>query len=120
MWNVYDKNGAIKEFRGNLYSICNGGYLSWPCLVCPVKVTTNKNLSLWSKWLEAVRKDIECFFGIMKKRFEILGAGSPVTLLKRWMIFFSLVALCTISFSSFNSEDRDYTTECDINASTVI
>ncbi len=27
---------------------------------------------VWSEWLESVRKDIECFFGILKARFRFL------------------------------------------------
>ena len=29
----------------------------------------------WSKWLESMRKDIECTFGILKGRWRILKAG---------------------------------------------
>ena len=29
----------------------------------------------WSKWLESMRKDVECTFGIMKGRFRILKVG---------------------------------------------
>ena len=30
----------------------------------------------WSKWLESMRKDVECTFGIMKGRWRILS-GLP-------------------------------------------
>ena len=29
----------------------------------------------WSQWLESMRKDVECTFGILKKRFTILDKG---------------------------------------------
>ena len=29
----------------------------------------------WSHWLESMRKDVECTFGILKKRFTILEKG---------------------------------------------
>lgn len=29
----------------------------------------------WSKWVESMRKDVECTFGIMKGRFRILKIG---------------------------------------------
>ena len=29
----------------------------------------------WSEWLECMRKDVECMFGILKGRFRILKAG---------------------------------------------
>ena len=27
---------------------------------------------LWSEWLESVRKDVECTFGVLKQRFRFL------------------------------------------------
>ena len=30
---------------------------------------------LWSEWMESVRKDVECTFGILKARFRILRVG---------------------------------------------
>ena len=32
----------------------------------------------WSKWIESVRKDVECTFGILKGRFRILKIGVRV------------------------------------------
>jgi hypothetical protein len=29
----------------------------------------------WSKWLESMRKDVECTFGILKGRWRILKSG---------------------------------------------
>ena len=29
----------------------------------------------FSEWIESIRKDIECFFGILKKRFTVLMTG---------------------------------------------
>ena len=29
----------------------------------------------WSRWLESMRKDVECTFGILKGRFRILKVG---------------------------------------------
>lgn len=44
----------------------------WRCLQCPLKVAGNDAELQWSKALESVRKDVECFFGILKGRFRIL------------------------------------------------
>ena len=71
-----------------------GGYHRWKCLQCPVKYESVQSkvaltvFSLspmsgarsnmlrisahqiaWSKWVESVRKDVECVFGRMKARF---------------------------------------------------
>ena len=45
----------------------------------------------WSKMMEAVRKDIECLFGRLKKRFEILA--KPILLRKKRLID-NVVFLC--------------------------
>ena len=52
------------------------GYLRWPVLICPFKhsgVATHKGY--FSCILESVRKDVECTFGILKKRWKILEYG---------------------------------------------
>ena len=69
MKNTHDDNE--EEIKG-LYFICDGGYHKWRCMQCPVKNTSAHDLRIWSKWLESVRKDIECTFGILKGRFRIL------------------------------------------------
>ena len=41
----------------------------------PFTVTSNVDEIRWSKWLESMRKDVECMFGILKGRWRILKAG---------------------------------------------
>ena len=55
-----------------LYVACDNGYPKWPCMQCPLKHSSEAYESRWSKWLETVRKDIECTFGILKGRFRCL------------------------------------------------
>ena len=43
----------------------------------PTMYPVNKQDNLFSKWLERVRKDIECFFGRIKGRFRILKLPLP-------------------------------------------
>lgn len=40
--------------------------------MAPTKYPPNGEETRWSKTLESVRKDVECFFGILKGRFRIL------------------------------------------------
>lgn len=65
IWNRQEDYGV--------WLICNGGYLHWPQLVCPYK---HKVASSWkgyfSTGIKNVHKDIECVFGILKKRWKIL------------------------------------------------
>ena len=43
--------------------------------MCPIKYPSSEAELRWSKWIEALRKDVECAFGIMKGRFRILKTG---------------------------------------------
>jgi hypothetical protein len=55
--------------------IVDNGYLRWSTTVPPFKVTNNIDEIRWSKWVESMRKDVECTFGILKGRFRILKTG---------------------------------------------
>ncbi len=63
------KDGKVKSlrFRG-AYTIADNGYLNWLCMVPPFGVSNKINEIGWSKWLESMRKDVKCAFGILKGR----------------------------------------------------
>ena len=43
------------------YFICDGGYLRWPVLICPIKYGNEHGKErAWGMMVESVRKDIEC------------------------------------------------------------
>ena len=44
----------------------------------PMKDASLVTEQRWSKWLESMRKDVECTFGIMKGRWRILKVGIRV------------------------------------------
>ena len=69
-WIVTVSSG-LKKFFG-YYLICDGGYLRWPCLVTGINDDTSHQMRAMNKKLGSVRKDIECTFGGMKKRFKWL------------------------------------------------
>jgi hypothetical protein len=58
-----------------VYVIVDNGYLNWSCTIPPFTVTSNVDEIRWSRWLESMRKDVECTFGILKGRWRILKAG---------------------------------------------
>ncbi len=59
-----------------MYVICNNGYLRWPTLICPYSSVEYSSLEgYFLSNLESVRKDVECTFGILKKRWQILNDG---------------------------------------------
>ena len=69
-------NGIEKGF----HFICDGGYHTWPQLIDPYKYQLDDSAEwIWSDHLESIGKDVECFFGILKKRFMILK--NPMRLL---------------------------------------
>ena len=70
-WTRTTSDGVSRTMRGP-YLIVDNGYHSWPCLVAPMKKTSVPEEIRFSKWLESIRKCIECTFGILKARFTIL------------------------------------------------
>ena len=70
-YELFDAQGKVIDEKG-LYLIVDGGYHKWRCLQCPLKHTSKSNESLWRRWVESVRKDVECTFGILKGRFRCL------------------------------------------------
>ncbi len=65
-----------KKYRG-VWLLVDGGYQkSKPQLQYPTRFSYgNSTYEKWSQWLESIRKDVECTFGILKKRFRILTSG---------------------------------------------
>ena len=57
------------------YVIVDNGYLRWPTTIPPMKNTCNRSELRFSQWLESLRKDVECTFGILKGRWRILKTG---------------------------------------------
>lgn len=55
--------------------IVDNGYLNWGTTIPPMKVTVERKEIRFSKWLESLRKDVECTFGILKGRWRVLKTG---------------------------------------------
>ena len=73
----YDNEGNIitVKYRG-VWIFSDNGYLTWSTTIPPYKqedILTHR--LLFSKWVESIRKDIECDFGILKGRFCSLKYG---------------------------------------------
>lgn len=64
---------GLKTIKG-LYMITDGGYHKWRCLQSTDKHASLEAAVLFSKRMESVRKDVECVFGILKKRFTLLSS----------------------------------------------
>ena len=75
----YDKEGNVVSVRYNgVYVIDDNGYLVWSCTFPPLSVTNKIDETRWSRWVESMRKDVECTFGILKSRWRILKTGVRV------------------------------------------
>ena len=68
-----DEDGEVVEvlYQG-AWLIVDNGYMSCSTAVPPMKKAFTTEELRWSKWVESMRKDVECTFGILKKRFAVL------------------------------------------------
>ena len=75
----FDMAGNVvnAKYRGAWVMVDNG-YLPWSITQAPIKSTLDMREIRWSQWLESMRKDVECTFGILKGRWRILKAGVRV------------------------------------------
>lgn len=70
-----DKGEVVAVQYKGAYVIVDNGYLAWSCTVPPIKATGMRPEIRWSEWLESMRKDVECTFGILKGRWRVLKTG---------------------------------------------
>lgn len=66
-FKLQQKDGTEVEYQG-VWVITDNGYLPWPTTVPPMKAPSTYEELRWSKWIESLRKDVECCFGILKGR----------------------------------------------------
>ena len=76
-FTLFDRqNGETVQVKyREAWLLVDNGYLAWSCTVPPIKLSTTMDKIRFSKWLESLRKDVECTFGIMKGRFRVLKSG---------------------------------------------
>ena len=70
-----DDNEEVEVTYKGAWFIVDNGYLNWSCTVPPIKHPITYEEIRFSEWLESMRKDVECTFGILKKRFSVLKTG---------------------------------------------
>ncbi len=74
-WKYYNQDGHVRQEIG-MYLISDNGYLRWPTTICPfTRTSVLSPEGYYSTNVESVRKDVECTFGIIKKRWRILNNG---------------------------------------------
>ena len=68
---LINKDGVDIEYQG-VWLAVDGGYQKIACFIDPMHNRYSFNEVAFSEWLESVRKDVECAFGILKIRFRFL------------------------------------------------
>lgn len=72
IYPLYNKDGSIYLAKG-VFLITDGGYLDTVGFIDPIGgFAFDFTESLWTTWIESIRKDIECLFGMLKMRFQFL------------------------------------------------
>ena len=73
------EDGSIvkKQFSG-VWLMADNGHLGWSVTIPPFTSCKTHAQRRWSKWVESMRKDVECTFGILKGRFWQLKNGTRV------------------------------------------
>lgn len=95
--NVYDRSPIHErtlsgesprvtyEVNGNVYTIpywlSDGIYPTHHCLIQAIKQPTNEKQKLFTTLQESIRKEVECAFGILQAKFQIVAR--PLRLWKR-------------------------------------
>ena len=62
------------QYQG-CYVIVDNGYLKWSVTIPPMKRSMKRSEIRFSEWIESLRKDVECTFGILKCRWRVLKHG---------------------------------------------
>jgi hypothetical protein len=70
-FELYKDNGTLVKCKGG-YVICDGGMPKDACFIDPQHHHSSRPAVIFAEWLESIRKDVECTFGILKQRFRFL------------------------------------------------
>jgi len=68
---LYSSDGVPTTYQGAWLAV-DGGYQKAACFINPMHNRFAFPEVVFSEWLESVRKDVECAFGILKIRFRFL------------------------------------------------
>ena len=68
----------VKQLFRGCWMVVDNGYHNWSTTVPPIKNAVTVKQIRWSQWIESMRKDVECTFGILKGRWRIIKAGIRV------------------------------------------
>ena len=76
LWNNVSyrlpRPGGSFETLGNVWGLVDGGYHKWKELISTDRLAAGEKEVRFTKAIERIRKDVECVFGIIKRRHWIL------------------------------------------------
>ena len=75
---LYERSSGnqVKAVKYNgCWLVVDNGYLDWSTNIPPFTVSNSIPEMRFLEWLESIRKDVECTFGILKGRWRILKTG---------------------------------------------
>lgn len=96
-----------------VYLICDGGYMEWEVLMTGYGESGDPVKYKFTDWIASVRKDVECFYGILKARFRFLK--TPVTLQSRTDVENVFIVCCMIHNLVLEADGLDTLWESDVN-----
>lgn len=101
-FNLWEVNCSNKDLYHQLYRWCwlivDNGYHWWPISIPQVKVSGDQRVLRWLEWIESIRKDIECRFGILKGLYVSLKLVFVHTEQKVVMWSFLNTVICITCF----------------------
>ena len=100
-----------------MYVISDGGYLDWPCMIAGFSCSSVRKEYKFSDWIASVRKDVECFFGILKQRFRWFKC--PICIRKKEDVDNAFVTACIINNMILTHDGLDTLWEDDVNWKTI-
>ena len=117
IFELYDKDDdglVIKVKYNGVWQIVDNGYLLWSSCVPPLKHYDFMAEQRWSYWVESIRKDVECTFGILKNRWRILK--SPIYIQNVDEVDKIWKTCCALHNWLLEVDGRDYEWDCGVGS----
>ena len=75
LYDYHSSGEVIKKKYKGCWLVVDNGYLKWSVTIPSAKGSEYRTKIRFSEWIESMRKDVECCFGILKGRWKCLKYG---------------------------------------------
>jgi hypothetical protein len=103
-YSLYDGMGNVITVKG-AYLITDAGFLQIGAFMDPRIHSWSSDDVRWAEFLESIRKDVECLFGILKNRFRFLWGYNES---KHYLTIENAFKTCCILHNMILDFDRGY------------